>query len=42
MTKRARQLLAWLLALTALGLVFAAYARPELVLVLATQLWACF
>lgn len=33
---------AWSAALAALMLVFAAYLRPELMVDLANQLWACF
>ena len=32
----------WLGALTALGLVFASYLQPELVVDLGNRLWACF
>ncbi len=33
---------AWAAAAVALLLVFAAYLRPDLVMTLANQLWACF
>jgi hypothetical protein len=36
------QLATWSSALIVLGAVFAAYARPDFVLMLATQIWACF
>lgn len=34
--------LAWAAAGTALGLVFAAYLNPHLVVDLANRVWACF
>ncbi len=34
--------LGWTAALAALGGVFAAYLRPDMVFALATQLWNCF
>ncbi|HNW61360.1 hypothetical protein [Piscinibacter sp.] len=37
-----RRALAFVLAGAALLLVFAAYQRPDLVMTLANQLWACF
>ena len=37
-----RRTLAWSAALLALAGVFAAYLRPDMVFVLATQLWNCF
>lgn len=37
-----RRTMAWLAVGAALLLVFAAYLRPDLVLTLANQLWACF
>jgi hypothetical protein len=41
MTARARW--AWrAAAFVALGLVFASYLQPDLVLLLATQVWNCF
>ncbi|MEX8517105.1 MAG: hypothetical protein AB3X44_01145 [Leptothrix sp. (in: b-proteobacteria)] len=32
----------WLIALTALALVFASYLRPELVVDLGNRFWSCF
>ena len=37
-----RRAAAWTAAGVTLGLVFAAYLRPELAMTLANQLWACF
>jgi hypothetical protein len=37
-----RRALAYSVAVAALLLVFAAYLRPDLVMTLANQLWACF
>lgn len=37
-----RRIVAYGAAAAALGLVFAAYLRPDLVMTLANQLWACF
>ena len=34
--------LAWALALLALLAVFALYAQPDFLIMLADQLWACF
>ncbi len=42
MTPRARNLLAYALALAALAGVFALYTRPELLVTLSEQIWACF
>lgn len=42
MKKLPRHLLAWGLALAALLAVFALYTRPDFLLTLADQLWACF
>ncbi len=42
MKKLSRQLLAWALALAVLLAVFALYTRPDFLLTLADQLWACF
>ncbi len=42
MKKLPRQLLAWALALAVLLAVFALYTRPDFLLTLADQLWACF
>ena len=36
------RLLAWGCALTALSAVFFAYTRPDFMLRLANQVWACF
>ena len=33
---------AWTAALAVLAMVFAAYLRPQLMVDLANQLWACF
>jgi hypothetical protein len=40
--RRLAPLAGWALAALVLGLVFAAYLRPELALTLANQLWNCF
>ena len=37
-----RRALAWAAAGVALLLVFAAYLKPDLMMTLANQLWACF
>ncbi len=42
MKPRARSLLAYALALAALAGVFALYTRPQLLVTLSEQLWACF
>ncbi|GAB3495113.1 hypothetical protein GCM10027399_16710 [Curvibacter fontanus] len=42
MKKLPRQLLAWGAALGLLLAVFALYTRPDFLLTLADQLWACF
>jgi hypothetical protein len=42
MTPRARALAAYALALAALAGVFALYTRPELLVTLSEQIWACF
>jgi len=42
MRKLPRQLLAWGVALALLLAVFALYTRPDFLLTLADQLWACF
>ena len=39
---RARHLALWALVLAALFAVFMLYLKPEFVLTLANQLWACF
>ena len=38
----ARRLLPWAVALAVLAAVFALYTRPELMVMLSEQLWACF
>jgi hypothetical protein len=42
MTLRARKLLAYGTAVAVLLGVFALYSRPEFLITLADQLWACF
>ncbi len=42
MSSGPRALLIWAGAAAALAAVFAAYLRPDLVVTLANQLWACF
>ena len=42
MKKTVRQLLVWALAGAVLLAVFALYTRPEFLVSLADQLWACF
>lgn len=42
MRLRARKLLAYGAAVTALLAVFALYTRPEIMITLADQVWACF
>lgn len=42
MKKAARQLLVWAGALTMLLAVFALYTRPDFLVTLADQVWACF
>jgi len=42
MTPRAQKLLAYGTALAVLLAVFALYTRPEFLVTLADQLWACF
>ncbi|MGE0497027.1 MAG: hypothetical protein AB7I35_04605 [Ramlibacter sp.] len=42
MRQRARHLLAWGVALAVLLAVFALYTRPDFLVTLADQLWACF
>jgi hypothetical protein len=39
---RARKLLAYAAAVTVLLAVFALYTRPEILVTLADQIWACF
>jgi len=38
----ARKLLAWAAAVAVLAGVFALYTRPELMVTLSEQIWACF
>jgi hypothetical protein len=38
----ARRLAAWAVAAAALAGVFALYTRPEIAVMVAEQLWACF
>jgi len=38
----ARRVALWTTIATALALVFFAYLQPDLVVVLANQLWSCF
>lgn len=42
MTQRTRKLLAYGAAVAALLAVFALYTRPEIMVALADQVWACF
>jgi hypothetical protein len=42
MKKSARQWLAWAAALALLLAVFALYTRPDFLVTLADQVWACF
>ena len=42
MKKITPQLLAWALALAVLLAVFALYTRPDFLMTLADQVWACF
>lgn len=42
MTLRARKLAAYAAAVGVLLAVFALYARPEIMIALADQVWACF
>ena len=42
MTSRARKLTAYATAVGVLLAVFALYARPEIMVALADQMWACF
>ena len=39
---RKQRLAAWTTACIALGLVFAAYLRPDMAMSVATQVWNCF
>jgi hypothetical protein len=40
--KYARNLLVWTAALAAVAAAFALYLRPEFMVTLADQIWACF
>jgi hypothetical protein len=42
MSQRARRLLAWSAATAVLLGVFALYTRPQFLVTLADQVWACF
>lgn len=42
MRLRTRHLVAWSAAAAVLAAVFALYAQPEVAVMLAEQLWACF
>lgn len=42
MSLRARKLAAYVAAVSALLAVFALYARPDIMVALADQMWACF
>ncbi|MCZ8252003.1 MAG: hypothetical protein O9318_06010 [Hylemonella sp.] len=42
MKRITRQLLAWAAALALLLAVFALYTRPDFLVTLADQIWACF
>lgn len=42
MTLRARKLLAYAAAIALLLAVFVLYTRPQIMVVLAEQVWACF
>ena len=42
MTVRTRKLLAYIAAVTVLLAVFALYTRPQFLVTLADQVWACF
>ncbi len=42
MSVRNRKLVAWATAIAACLAVFALYTRPEVMVTLADQLWACF
>ncbi|MEP6791816.1 MAG: hypothetical protein ABI907_10615 [Ramlibacter sp.] len=42
MSVKARKLFAWGAAIVVLLAVFALYTRPEMMVTLADQLWACF
>ncbi|WP_167772492.1 hypothetical protein [Ramlibacter henchirensis] len=42
LTPHARKLAAWAGAAVALGAVFAMYTHPEIAVMVAEQIWACF
>jgi hypothetical protein len=42
MSGRARRITAWAAVLAVLAAVFAAYLKPDFVVVLANQIWSCF
>jgi hypothetical protein len=42
MTRNARRISAWVVAVALLAAVFALYLQPDMMLALATQLWSCF
>ena len=42
LSPNARRLAAWAAVAVALGGVFALYTRPEIAVMVAEQLWACF
>jgi hypothetical protein len=42
MTRNARRIGAWVVAVALLAAVFALYLTPDMMLALATQLWSCF
>jgi hypothetical protein len=42
MQARARKTIAWTVVLAVLAAVFALYTRPDLMVTLSEQIWACF
>jgi hypothetical protein len=42
MARAARNILGWAAAAAALAAVFALYTQPDMAVMLAEQLWACF
>ena len=42
LSPHARRIAAWAAAAVALAAVFALYTRPEIAVMVAEQLWACF
>lgn len=42
MQLRTRQTIAWTAVLAVLAAVFALYTRPDLMVTLSEQIWACF